>query len=199
VLEVVETLLLGLVAVATAWGGYQAARWSGLQATKYNEASGIRVEATRAATRGGQLSLYDSMLFNWWLDAQATGQTELANKYERRFRPEFLPAFQAWLAEDPFHNTSAPPGPLFMPQYQVSETNRSVQLDAQASQAFADGVAATEQSDDYVLNAVFLASTLFFVAIGQRFEWITVRLAVVIIALGMLAFGVYHLVIYPVH
>jgi hypothetical protein len=32
IVEIVEAILLAVVAVATAWGGYQAARWDGRQA-----------------------------------------------------------------------------------------------------------------------------------------------------------------------
>jgi hypothetical protein len=197
-LEVAEALVMGVVAVATAWGGYQAARWSGLQSMRYSEASAIRVDATRDATHAGQQTLYDVVLFNQWLNARLSGQTQLAGIYERRFRPEFRPAFQAWLATDPFRNSQAPAGPLFMPQYRVADADRASQLETEASKAFDEGKAANQQSDNYVLNAVFLASTLFFIAIGQRFDWIAVRAAVLVGAFGMLVYGLYHLMTYPV-
>jgi hypothetical protein len=189
---------MGIVAVATAWGGYQASRWSSLQSTKYIEASGLHVEATLASTRAGQLTLYDGILFSQWLNAQASGQAQLAQMYEKRFRPEFQPAFQAWMATDPFHNSDAPAGPLLMPEYKLAEVDRASQLQGQASQAFAAGRAANEQSERYVLNAVFLALTLFFIGIGQRFDWIFIRLAIFVGALVMLVYGVYHLLTYPV-
>lgn len=34
-LEIVEAIFLALVAIATAWSGYQAARWDGRQALLY--------------------------------------------------------------------------------------------------------------------------------------------------------------------
>ena len=45
--QVITAIMLGVVTVATAWSGYQAARWGGMQSTKYAEASALRVEATR--------------------------------------------------------------------------------------------------------------------------------------------------------
>lgn len=198
-LEIAEAVVMGVVAVATAWGGYQAARWSGLQSAQYSEASEIRVEAARASTIAGQHRLYDVVVFNQWIDAQTSGDTELADMYRRRFRPEFEPAFQAWLATDPFRNAQAPPGPTFMPEYRVTEAEQASQLEAEAANAFKVGQAADQQSDAYVLNAVFLASTLFFVAIGQRFDWVPVRLAILAGAIVMLAYGLYHLMIYPVY
>ena len=52
--EIGEAILLALVAVATAWTGYQAARWDGDSAKLYGTSSRIRIEATQADTRGGQ-------------------------------------------------------------------------------------------------------------------------------------------------
>ena len=37
--EVVSAVMLGVVAVATAWSGYQGARWGGIQSTKYTDAA----------------------------------------------------------------------------------------------------------------------------------------------------------------
>jgi hypothetical protein len=196
---VLEALIMGLVAIATAWGSYQAARWAGVQSMAYSQASAIRVESTRAATRSGQLSLYDTAVFDQWLNARARGEAQLARTYERRFRPEFRPAFDAWLATDPFDNPSAPPGPLSMPQYRLAEQDRADQLEAQASRDFEAGKAANQQSDDYVRNTVILASALFFVAIGQRFDWLPLRFAVLCFALGMLLDGLVHLAMYQVH
>jgi len=114
------------------------------------------------------------------------------------FRDE-LRAFEAWLALDPFNNPNAPPGPLFMPQYKLSLDEQANQLDIQAEKTFKQGQAANQQSDDYVLNAVFFATVLFLTAIAQRFEWKTLRALILAIALGMLLFGVYHLITYPIN
>jgi hypothetical protein len=38
-IEIIEALILALVAVATAWSGYQAAQWAGKRSEQYSEAS----------------------------------------------------------------------------------------------------------------------------------------------------------------
>jgi len=162
--EVVTAIMLGLVAVATAWSGYQAARWGGVQSTNYARASALRVESTRDSTLAGEYRVYDLIGVNNWINAYTQGNIKLANIYERRFRAELRPAFEAWLATNPFKNPNAPPGPLFMPQYKVSLDEQATQLDAEAEKTFKVGQAANQQSDDYVLNAVFLASVLFLTA-----------------------------------
>ena len=196
--EVVTAIMLGVVAVATAWSGYQATRWAGEQSTLYAQASALRVESTRDSTQAGQYKLYDVILINNWINAYTQGNTKLANIYERRFRPEFRPAFEAWLATNPFNNPNAPPGPLFMPQYKVSLDEQANQLEARAAKTFDEGQAAKEQGDAYVLNTVFLAVVLFLTAIAENFKWNAVRAVILVVALGMLVFGIYHLIIYPI-
>src|SRR5690242_9525287 len=49
-IEIIEAVILALVAVATAWSGYQAARWAGMRAENYAEASRLRVTAEGLAT-----------------------------------------------------------------------------------------------------------------------------------------------------
>ncbi len=85
-----------------------------------------------------------------------------------------------------------------MPQYKVSLQEKADQLEAEAGNAFKQGQADNEQSDDYVLNTVFLATVLFLTAIAERFDWNWVRGIILVFALGMLVFGIYHLVIYPI-
>src|SRR5438874_249038 len=58
-IEIIEAVILALVAVATAWSGYQAAQWAGKRAEKYAEASQLRVTAEGLATMAGQERIYD--------------------------------------------------------------------------------------------------------------------------------------------
>ena len=196
--QVVTAIMLGVVAVATAWSGYQATRWAGEQSTLYAQASALRVESTRDSTLAGQLRLNDFISVNNWLNAYVMGNTKLATIFQRRFTPELQVAFAAWLATNPFKNPNAPPGPLFMPQYKISLDEKANQLDAQAAATFDKGQAAKEQGDAYVLNTVFLATVLFLTAIAENFQWNQIRAVILAIGLVMLLFGIYHLIIYPI-
>jgi hypothetical protein len=196
--QVLTAILLGVVALATAWSGYQATRWAGEQSTLYAEASALRVESTRDSTLAGQLRLNDAISVNNWLNAYAQGNTNLAKIFQNRFSPQLQVAFEAWLATNPFNNPNALPGPLFMPQYKISLEEKANQLDAQAAATFDKGQAAKEQGDAYVLNTVFLATVLFLTAIAENFTWNWIRAVILAIALIMLLFGIYHLVIYPI-
>ncbi len=196
--RVITAIILVIAALAAAWCGFQAARWGGVQSTRYAQASALRVVSARDSTLAGQQRLYDLTSVNNWISAYMRGDTTLATLYEKRFRPEFKPTFEAWLALDPFKNPHAPPGPLFMPQYRLSLQEQAHQLDAQAEQTFKQGQAANRQSDGYVLNALLLAAVLLLTAIAGRFTWNTVRAMVLALAIGMLLYGVYHLFTYPI-
>jgi hypothetical protein len=197
-LELGAVLLLALTTLATAWCGYQAARWSGEQSQHYARASATRIKSQQAATRAGQLRIDDLLYFNGWLDAREAGNTRLAAIYRARFRPEFVPAFRAWLAQQPFANPRAVPGPLYMPQYQSADLARSAKLDAAADHLYQQGTEAKTHDDKYILSTVFLAAVLFFAGISLRLDWRPLRIAVLGMALALLTGGVAFVLTLPV-
>src|SRR3954470_88508 len=104
ILELAAALLMALATVGIAWSGYQAARWSGLQAQEFASATSARAAENRLSTLAGQERLQDLVNFNRWLEltTNPTADNQVtAALYLRRFRPEFLPAFNAWTAQDP--------------------------------------------------------------------------------------------------
>jgi len=198
VLELIATIILGAATIATAWSGYQAALWNGVQATDYVQASGSRVESTRASTLAGQQQLYDSQVFSQWLNAHVAGNEQLAAIYQRRFRDEFRVAFKAWLATDPFTNANAPPGPLLMPQYIQAKAQEADQLEAKAAATLEAGQEANATSDRYVQFTVIFASALFLAATSDRFRWRSTRIAVLAMAIVALTFGLINLAELPI-
>ena len=112
---------------------------------------------------------FDSSTFEAWFTAFTVGNKQAMALAERRFRPEFRVAFDAWRATHPETNPNAPKGPTYMPQYRQPGLRESTVLDAQATEAFADGSEAGETSDKYVRVTVFLASVLFLIGISTQF------------------------------
>jgi hypothetical protein len=191
-LELGAVILMSVTTLSTAWCGYQAARWSGEQSQSYARASATRIKAQQQTTATGQFRIGDLLLFDGWLNARATGRTRLASTYERRFRPEFRPAFRAWLAQRPFTNRAAVPGPQYMPQYKPSGTAEAAALDADADRLYTEGTDAKANDDHYILSTVFFAAVLFFAGISLRLLWRPLRVAVIgmaaVLLLGGLAF-----------
>ncbi len=196
-LEIAEALILAIVAITTAWSGYQAALWTGDQSQLYGQASKLRVQAEGAATYANQERLYNASTVVEWLKAEAHGDKKLAGIFERRFLPEFRPAFEAWKNTDPVNNPKAPPGPESMTIYRSSRTEVAAKLNDQATEVFEKGTRDRELSDQYVRVTVTLATVLLLMAISQRFKTRAVRLGLLVVAALLLCFPVFHILTLP--
>jgi small-conductance mechanosensitive channel len=177
-LELAATLLLAMAAVATAWAAYQSARWHGQQAKSQSASIAARVESTRAANVANRQTQIDVALFTQWVDAYARDETKLAAFYRMRFRPEFRPAFLAWVATKPRTNPSAPLSPFAMPQYKLAATAQADSLEAQAAAASERVGRFIQRADNYSLAVVLFAAALFFAGISTRLNSPTPRIAV---------------------
>jgi hypothetical protein len=196
--EIVIAVMLAVATVATAWSGYQASRWGGVQSTKYSQAGALRVESVRASNEAGQLTQIDIGLFTNWINAFAEDNNELVDFYESRFRDEFNPAFNAWLLTNPETNPDSPKSPFNMPEYRVTKAVEADKLEQEAASTFNDGKEANQQSDDYILNTVFLASVLFLSGIASKINWRPARISLVMLGILMLAVGLINVIRYPV-
>jgi hypothetical protein len=177
--SILEAVLLSIVALMAAWSGYAAAKWGTESRVRLAEASTKRTEANRADLQAMALRNFDSSTFEAWFAAFTAQNKQAMTIAERRFRPQFRVAFDAWRATHPETNPHAPKGPTYMPQYREPGLKQAAALDDQATQAFADGSDAGETSDEYVRVTVFLASVLFLVGISTQFKVRRVRYALV--------------------
>jgi hypothetical protein len=186
--EVIATFLLAFAALATAWTGYQASLWDGIQSSNYTQASAARTEAAQLRTEANQFRLADLSVFENFIDASIAGDEDVATFYRDRFRPEFEVAFDAWIALDPFDNPDAPPSPLAMPEYQLAADTEAATLDERADTLFREGEDANTDSDEYTMSTLLFAIVLFFAAISERFAYVRVRVFLLsIAAVGLVA------------
>lgn len=197
ILEIVEAIVLALVAVTTAWSGYQAALWNGRQDELYEQSTKLRVEAQGLEIGGGQERMYDASTVAEWLKAEVRGDQKIAQLFERRFRPEFRVAFEAWKKTDPLNNPNAPPGPLTMPEYHNAKSEASAKLGNEASKFFEQGAKARETSDKYVRVTVLLATVLLLTAISQRFRTQQVRIALAVLAALLVCIPLWRILMLP--
>jgi hypothetical protein len=184
--ELAATVLLAVAAVATAWAAYQSARWHGEQAKAQSASIAARVESTRAANVANRQVQIDVALFTQWVDAYARDESELAAFYRKRFRVEFQPAFDAWVATRPRRNPVAPPSPFAMPQYKLAANAKADRLEARAG-TFSQRVGRfIQRADNYSLAVVLFAASLFFAGISTRLRASTPRM--VVLGLGYVLF-----------
>jgi hypothetical protein len=196
-IEILEAILLAIVAVATALSGYQAALWDGESAKEYATSSRLRTEGQSTALTANQTLIYNAGNFTAWLQAYDAGDESLQKLLERRFTPEYKVAFDAWVAIDGMNDPSAPPGPRYMEEYEDPLTEKAAEQNKEASHAFDLGVEYRKTGERYVRVTVILATILFLIAIGQRFKIRGVRYAVNVLAGVLLVYALFLFFIYP--
>jgi hypothetical protein len=196
-LEIFEVFLLAMVAIATAWSGFQAAKWDGRQAYDYGTSSRLRFQADAASTAAGQELIANVNLFTAWLAAHEADNATLQTLYRKRMTHDYQVAFDAWVRTDPFNNPNAPVGPVAMPEYKNPYAIRAAHLNDEASKIFDEGTEARETGEKYVRNTVLFAMVLFLVAIAQRFKDRTLRAVVNVIAVAVLTFALASILTLP--
>jgi hypothetical protein len=184
--EVGATVLLALAAVATAWSSYQATRWNGEQAKTASRVNKARIEAARASDLANAQQQVDVATFMQWVDSYARGETELVSFYRERFREEFRPAFDAWIATKPLRTEGAPLTPFAMPQYRLAAKAEAGRLDRSAEELAADVRRDIQRASNYVLGVVLFAVALFFAGMSTKLTAPSLRTTMV--AIGCLLF-----------
>lgn len=178
--ELAATVLLALAAVATAWSSYQAARWNGEQAKASSAVNKARIEASRASDLANAQTEIDVATFTQWVDAFARGERFLTTFYRERFRDEFKPAVNAWIATRPLRDPDAPLTPFAMPQYRLAARAEAARLDARAEQLSAQVRRNIQRSTNYVLGVVLFAVALFFAGMSTKLASPGTRKALVV-------------------
>jgi hypothetical protein len=196
-ITILEATLLSVVTIVAAWSGYSAAKWNTESSLKLAKATATRTEANRAFQGALTLRVGDATTFNAWFAAYIAEDENDMRVAEKRFRPEYRVAFEAWLATDPFSNPNAPPGPQQMPQYEPTGEALSRELDQEADALYEEGREAGETADDFVRTTVILASVLFLVGISTHFPLRAVRYGLVVVGVTLLVLATIAIVRLP--
>jgi hypothetical protein len=196
--EIAATVLLALAAVATAWAGYQASQWHGEQALASSRATATRIESARASGLANRQVQVDVATFTQWLDAFAREEAGLAAFYRRRFRDEFRPAFERWIASRPLRNPAAASTPFALPEYRLAAAEEADRLEARAGAAGEEVRADVGRAEEYVLAAVLFATAIALAGIGARLRLFPVRVAVLAIGWALFLGTVAWLATFPV-
>jgi hypothetical protein len=186
ILQICEAVVLALVTLTAAWSGYAAAKWGTQSRLELAAAASDGTQASRADLTALTLRNFDASTFNAWFIAYTLDNQQKMGIAERRFRPQFRVAFDAWMATDPNTNPDAPPGPTYMPQYHLPQEAQAQALESAGAKLTAQGDRAGVVGDNYVRIAVVLAGVLFLVGIGSTFTIAGVRYALVGVGAALL-------------
>lgn len=193
-IDAIFAILLLLATLSTAFCVYQATRWNGIQAVDFGDSSRLRSESIRATTIANADVIVDVQTFLAWVDAVSSGETQQADFIRLRFREEFKPAFEAWIAEaTPDH--PVPPGtPFALPEYKNKAYQNSTRLEEEASAAFQRGKDANQNGDLYIANTVLFAIVLFFCGIYTKWESMNIRIGLLAVTTTLFSFAVFMMV-----
>jgi len=184
--ELAATLLLAVATVATAWSGYQATRWGGEATKAMSGNTAARIAASRASDLANSQTEIDVATFTQWVNAYARNESTLADFYFARFRPEFKPAVEAWIATMPLKNPDAPLTPFAMPQYALEARTEAARQDQIAEDKTAEVRRNIQRQSNYIFGVVLFATALFFAGMSTRVSSRPLRLT--ILTMGCLIF-----------
>jgi hypothetical protein len=195
IISIVEAVLLATVALLAAYSGYASAKWSTESRLRLAQASTARTQAENAQFSAIETRNFNSSTFEAWFNGYVADDTQKMEVAERRSRPEFLAAFNAWLATDPLNNPNARPGPTYMLRYQEPELTRAENLPQDADRLYNERSRAGTNGDDYVRASVYLATVLFLVGISGHFRVASARYGLIAVGSIILFFTVSQLIV----
>jgi hypothetical protein len=169
-IETLAAVLMSLAAVSTAWSAYQATRWSGEMARSFNQAAGLRVEATRVSNEAAERTGISAGLVQQWIAAEISDQPEIADAIRSRMRPSLAAAMATWLGNWQRGEPLPPGDPFTEGEYTAPESLRAVELSEMAEAAYSRGVTYNQRADNYVLTGVVFALALFFGGMSSRLK-----------------------------
>ncbi|MGR0318783.1 hypothetical protein [Agromyces sp. ZXT2-3] len=161
--EIVGVFLLSVVAVLTAWCGFQASKWGGEMSIAFSQASSARIQAASAEGEVRSAEAFDLTIYAAYVEAVGNGNEELAEYIRARFTPEFEVAYIEWVADGEVERA-----PFAREEYVPEGTFEAKELSDRADEKFALALENNQRGDNYSLLTVLFALVLFLTAMSQR-------------------------------
>ncbi|MBZ5735813.1 hypothetical protein K8Z61_15065 [Nocardioides sp. TRM66260-LWL] len=185
-LQVIAAILLGIAATLTAFSAYNSALTDGEALQGYTEASQKLADSNFYYGQGNQVEAGDRALFVAYATATQDDKADLAEYLKTLMRPELVEAVDWWVdakdAVTPFDEADDNP-------YENADYAEGQAQGEASKQTYEEAKAADERGDKFELATVFLALTLFFGGIATLFSRRSVRLTLLVVGTGTLAFG----------
>jgi hypothetical protein len=220
--ELLITVVLAVASVLIAWAALQSAKWSGEQAIHFSEAGANRTESTRFDNRATSLILLDTQTFLQWGQAVQTeailaaesgversdptnfdpANPTLSGYFFSLFREEFRLRVVVWLegggASNPAGSSPFLPFQDYIDE-SVPAAAESARLAEVAEERSALARVDNQNSDDYVITVVILATVLFFAGVSNKMKSRPNQNLMVFLTLAMMTWGIVRLATLPIH
>ena len=108
--EILEAILLAVVALAAALSGYQVAKWDGVNASSFATSSRLRVQSEQASLTSNQTLMYDSGNLTAWLRPRPRGTSSWRTSCRATSSPTTHRPSRPRLQRVPLTNPKAPVG-----------------------------------------------------------------------------------------
>ena len=197
-IEPAAAILMAATTVVTTWCSFQSSRWSGQSSSLATQAGRLDRKANLLAVEGQQVQAVHIEMFMGYVNAKHSGNEPLMRFYADRFGGELKPAFDRWLAQNPYENPRAAPHPFVTNLYEPRFIREIAETRAEAAQDDIEAGRTGDIAARYLSNTVMLAASLFFVGTSSRFESRRVRLYSFIFGAGILLYVALRLVRLPV-
>lgn len=192
-------LVLSFATLCTTWCSFQASAWGSTYSTESRAGTKARIEAVKFSDQANRQISSDLQIFTMWFEAEFAGDAALAREITARFRPHFVPAFDAWLTEPVGADGHLPDGtPFDRPEYVLPIQAEIDDAYDRAETATLLADEATAASGRYILNSVLYASVLFLAGIASKLPSRRVSHGVVVLAAVVLVAAVGLMVALPV-
>jgi hypothetical protein len=196
--DAICAILMAAASLSTAWCTYQNSRWNGRTADFQAHADALQREATAMTLESRQYEIAHLQLAMKAVDSIVDGDEKRAKFYTARFNGELKPAWDKWVALNPFDNPSAPPNPFGPEFYKPRFAQEIRDHQAEAASASKQARGTSQNASNYLGNTVLLATVLFFAGTAGKFDHRNVRQPSLAFAIAIFVFAAVRMFLLPI-
>jgi len=195
--ELAVALILSATAVAAAWSGFQAGKWSGAMTVAFNEAAVNRTVAASDIAQASRDITGDRATFGSFVLALESGDNASVEILFTEFRDEVQPLVTSWLDKDPLENPGVR-SPFDDDSYSAFATMDAASNALVEAEEFTTiALESKSNAGNYTLAMVVFAVVLFLAGLSRQFRVRAVTLGLSAVAAAMLSVGVLALFLLP--
>jgi hypothetical protein len=191
-------ILMAAASLSTAWCTYESSRWNGQTTTLQARADTLQRQAMEMTLESRQYELAHLELAMKAVDAIVDGDEKRAHFYTTRFNAELKPAWDKWIALNPFDNPAAPPSPFGSEFYTPRFVREIRETQTEAAGASRQSKVTSQNATDYLSSTVLFASVLFFAGTAGKFDHRKVRQPSLAFAILLFVFAAVRMLLFPI-
>jgi hypothetical protein len=196
--EPATVILMGAATLGTAWSSFQNSRWDSRSRDFGERADELARQSLALDIQSQQIKTVHFQIAAEIVNAKLAGDTARFDFYTRRLCDELKPAYEKWMAQDPFADPSASSHP-FIGEFYTPRHQAEIQRTREESQrAKTQAGAAGGHATSHLANTVILSAVLLFAGTARTFDQRRVRTAALGFAGALFLYCVIRMLLLPV-